>query len=113
MTVRLFIALLAAVALLRFVEIAVSRRHQRTLRSHGAHAVPDQHFASMVAVHAAVLAGAAIEVVWLQRPFIPVLAGGMGVLVVLANAVRWWVIVTMGSHWNVQVVDSTRLGVVS
>ena len=26
---------------------------------------------------------------------------------------RWWVIRTLGEHWNVQVVDSTRLGVVS
>jgi Uncharacterized protein conserved in bacteria len=26
--------------------------------------------------------------------------------------VRWWVIRTLGEHWNVQVVDSTRLGVI-
>ena len=25
---------------------------------------------------------------------------------------RWWVIRTLGEHWNVQVVDSTRLGVI-
>src|SRR5256886_15815543 len=30
-----------------------------------------------------------------------------------ANAVRWWVIRTLGDHWNVQVMDSTRLGVVT
>jgi len=30
-----------------------------------------------------------------------------------ANAVRWWVIRSLGAHWNVQVVDSTRLGVVT
>ena len=30
-----------------------------------------------------------------------------------ANAVRWWVIRTLGEHWNVQVMDSTRLGVVT
>ena len=29
-----------------------------------------------------------------------------------ANAVRWWVIRTLGEHWNVQVMDSTRLGVI-
>ena len=28
-------------------------------------------------------------------------------------AVRWWVIRTLGSHWNVQVMDSAGLGVVS
>jgi methyltransferase len=30
-----------------------------------------------------------------------------------ANAVRWWVIRTLGNHWNVRVVDSTSLGVVT
>jgi methyltransferase len=30
-----------------------------------------------------------------------------------ANAVRWWVIRSLGAHWNVQVVDSARLGVVT
>jgi methyltransferase len=27
--------------------------------------------------------------------------------------VRWWVIRTLGEHWNVQVMDSTRLGVIT
>jgi len=26
------------------------------------------------------------------------------------NAVRWWVIHTLGEHWNVQIVDSTAIG---
>ena len=30
-----------------------------------------------------------------------------------ANTVRWWVIRTLGDHWNVQVMDSTRLGVIT
>jgi methyltransferase len=66
----------------------------------------------MVAVHAAVLIGAGFEVVFLHRPFIPWLAASMFVLFLGANAVRWWVIRTLGEHWNVQVMDSTRLGVI-
>ena len=31
----------------------------------------------------------------------------------LANVVRWWVILTLGTHWNVRVMDSAGLGVVS
>ena len=31
----------------------------------------------------------------------------------LANALRWWVIFTLGSHWNVRVMDSAGLGVVT
>jgi methyltransferase len=37
----------------------------------------------------------------------------MFVVFLAANAVRWWVIRTLGDHWNVQVMDSTRLGVVT
>lgn len=59
------------------------------------------------------LAGAALEVLWLNRPFIPVLAILMWTLFALANALRWWVIRTLGSHWNVQVMDSVSLGVIT
>jgi methyltransferase len=37
----------------------------------------------------------------------------MVVLFVMANIVRWWVIRTLGQHWNVEVMDSTRLGVIT
>jgi methyltransferase len=67
----------------------------------------------MVLLHTAVLAGAAFEVVFLRRPFIPQLAAAMLAVFLAANAVRWWVIRTLGEHWNVQVMDSTRLGVVT
>jgi methyltransferase len=49
----------------------------------------------------------------LHRPFIPVLAIVMGTLFALANALRWWVIRTLGTHWNVQVMDSVSLGVIT
>jgi methyltransferase len=67
----------------------------------------------MVALHAAVLLGAALEVLLLKRPFLPILAGVAFAIFLAANIVRWWVIRTLGDHWNVQVMDSTRLGVVT
>jgi methyltransferase len=35
------------------------------------------------------------------------------VAVALANGLRWWVIRTLDRHWNVQVMDSLALGVVT
>src|SRR5260370_17441669 len=67
----------------------------------------------MVLLHTTVLLGAALEVGFLNRPLIPWLAVPMFVVFLAANAVRWWVIRTLGEHWNVQVMDSTRLGVVT
>jgi len=108
-----FLALLIAVALLRGVELMISRRNQHRLEAQGVSRADEPHFRWMVLLHSAVLAGAALEVLLLNRPFIPALAILMGTLFALANALRWWVIRTLGTHWNVQVMDSVSLGVIT
>jgi len=108
-----YLALLAAVALLRIVELRISKRHQAQMVARGASRVEEPRFRWMVALHTAVLLGAAVEVVFLRRPFFPVLAACMFLIFLAANVVRWWVIRTLGEHWNVQVMDSTRLGVIT
>lgn len=113
LSVIAFLGLLAAVGVLRLFELRVSRKHQLQLVSRGAAKVEEPNFRWMVALHSAVLMGAAVEVVALKRPFIPSLAAAMFIMFLAANAVRWWVILTLGDHWNVQVMDSTRLGVIT
>ncbi len=113
LSVIAFLGLLVAVALLRIVELQISRRHQQEMIARGAAKVDEPRFRWMVVLHTAVLLGAALEVVFLHRPFIPVLAAIMFAIFLAANVVRWWVIRTLGNHWNVQVMDSTRLGVIS
>ena len=113
LSVIAFLGLLLAVAVLRIVELRISRRHQMEMIARGAAKVDEPRFRWMIVLHTAVLLGAALEVVFLHRPFIPVLAAVMFVIFLAANAVRWWVIRTLGNHWNVQVMDSTSLGVIS
>jgi methyltransferase len=113
MSVAAFLGLLIAVGLLRGVELVISRRNQRTLEALGVGRAAEPHFHWMVLLHAFVLAGAALEVLWLNRPLIPWLAILMLTLFALANALRWWVIRTLGTHWNVQVMDSGSLGVIT
>jgi methyltransferase len=60
-----------------------------------------------------VLVAAGTEVVWRQRPFLIALAVPAAVLFALATALRWWAIASLGAHWNVRVMDSTSLGVVT
>ena len=112
-TVGAFLALLVAVAVLRLVELLVSRAHQHRMTARGAIRTPNQHFGSMVFVHVAVLIGAALEVLFLKRPFYLALALPMLALFLAANLVRLWVIRTLGDHWSVQIMDSTPLGVVT
>jgi methyltransferase len=113
LSVIAFLALLLIVALLRLVELRISRRHQNEMIARGAAKIDEPRFRWMVLLHTAVLLGAALEVVLLKRPLIPWLAAPMFAIFLAANAVRWWVIQTLGQHWNVQVMDSTSLGVVT
>jgi methyltransferase len=108
-----FLALLLAVGLLRIFELSVSRRHQQQMIAHGATKVEEPRFRWIVLLHTAVLVGAALEVVLLHRPFIPALAAVMLLLFLGGNAVRLWVVRTLGEHWNVQVMNSTNLGVIT
>jgi methyltransferase len=67
----------------------------------------------MILLHGGILISAGLEVVLLHRPLIPALAIGAGIVFVSANLIRWWVIHTMAGHWNVQVMASTTLGVIT
>lgn len=113
LSVIAYLALLCLVALLRLYELRISRRHQQEMVAHGASKVDEPRFRWMVALHTGVLLGAACEVLFLHRPFFPVLAASCFVIFVAANVVRWWVIRTLGEHWNVQVMNSTGLGVIT
>jgi methyltransferase len=113
LSVILFLALLLAVAAMRIVELGISKRHQKDLQAQGASKAKDPIFPVMAIFHTLLLIGAAVEVVALHRPFIPALGVPMLVLFFFANVVRWWVIRTLGQHWNVEVMDSSKLGVIT
>jgi methyltransferase len=106
-TLIFFLALVGAVGGCRLVELRLSRRHQRELAAGGAAPLREPVFPAMVALHTAILAGAVLETLLLARPFAPELAIPAVTLVVLANALRFWVIATLGVQWNVRVVAST------
>ena len=113
MTTGFFLGLCGAVGAGRLFEMTISRRHQRALAAQGAAPLPEPVFGAMVALHTAVIGGAAIEVVALHRPFVAALGVPALAVLVLSNALRLWVIRTLGVHWNVRVVRSMPLGVVT
>jgi methyltransferase len=113
LSVVLYLILLAAVGLERLVELRLSSRNERRLAARGFARVAEPGFPGMVAFHIAVPVAAACEVVLRRRPFLPGLALAMGTLFLLATGLRWWVIRTLADHWNVRVVASAGLGVVS
>lgn len=113
LSVYLYLCLLAAVAVLRIVELKISRRHQERMLNQGAVRVAEPHFKWIVVAHTGVLIGAALEVIFLHRPFIPLLAAATFVLFLASNLMRFWVVRALGDLWSVQVMDSTGIGVVT
>jgi methyltransferase len=108
-----YLILCGAVGAGRLIEMGLSRRHQRALAGQGAPLLPERGFPAMVALHTGVIAGAALEVVLLHRRFVPAVGIPALAALGLANLLRWWVIATLGVHWNVRVVRSTDLGIVT
>lgn len=108
-----YIFLLVLVGIGRLGELVISRRNQRQLEKQGSRKIPEPHFRFMVMLHACVLIGAGLEVLFLHRQLIPALAIPMAALFVLSNALRWWVIRALAGRWNVEVMDSSRVGIVS
>jgi methyltransferase len=102
--VIVYYALVAAVAVERLAELVVSRRHAaETLRRGGVES-GQGHFPVMVALHTALLAGCLVEPIVLHRVFIPALAWPMLALVVAANAMRGWCMISLGSRWTARVI---------
>jgi methyltransferase len=113
LSVRLYLVLLVVVATGRLLELARSRRNQQRLAASGSTKASEPGYKWMVALHTAVLVGCAAEVVYLDRPWIPLLGSTALALFVAANMMRWWVISTLGTRWNVEVMSASLLGVVT
>jgi methyltransferase len=108
-----YLALVLAVAGLRLFELRVSRRRQRALAARGVPRVAEPHFRAMVALHTSVLVASALEAWLVPRWPIPLLSALALLVLLAASALRIWVIRTLGPHWNVQIMDSGALGVVT
>jgi methyltransferase len=102
--VTAYLAILAALAAERLVELRISRRNAAWALGRGGVEVGRRHFRVMAALHAGFLAGCAAEVVLLDRPFVPALGWPMLALAALAQALRYWAIASLGPRWNVRVI---------
>lgn len=99
-----YLALLALIAVERVVELVISARNASWARKQGGIEFGQGHFRVMTLLHGSWFIGAAVEVVLVERPLIPTLAIIMLTLLVLAQATRYWAILTLGRYWNVRVI---------
>lgn len=99
-----YVLLIAAVACERVAELVVSKRNLAWSRTQGGVEFGAAHYPAMVILHTKLLVGCLAEVIWLDRPFLPSLGWPMLAIVVVAQALRWWCITTLGQQWNTRVV---------
>ena len=99
-----YVLLILAVGVERLAELVVSARHARWSFARGGVETGRGHFPPMVALHTGLLLGALVEVVLLDRPFVPWLGWPMLVLALGSQALRWWCITTLGPRWNTRVI---------
>jgi methyltransferase len=102
--VNAYTVLLLAVAAERVAELVVSQRHLRWARERGALESGQGHYPAMVVLHIGLLVGCLVEVEILDRPYVAWLGIPMLVVVLGAQALRWWCIRSLGPQWNTRVV---------
>jgi methyltransferase len=87
----------------RLGELALSRRHERTLRDAGAVEAGAGHYPLMVVLHASWLAATALEARLrpARRPGVAALAAGT---FVAAQGLRYWAIATLGPRWTTRII---------
>jgi methyltransferase len=100
----LYVAVVAAVACERLVELRISRRHMRRALAAGGIEVGAAHYPWMVALHASFLLACPLEVFFLSRPFLLPLALCMLAALIGSMALRYWTIATLGERWTTRVV---------
>ncbi|MGL5817831.1 MAG: isoprenylcysteine carboxyl methyltransferase family protein [Phycicoccus sp.] len=99
-----FTVLVVVVAVERLAELVVSRRNTAWSLQRGGVEHGRGHYPVMVAIHTGFLVAMLAEA-WVRRPEVsPALAWSMLALVVLAQLLRWWCVVTLGRRWSTRVV---------
>jgi methyltransferase len=108
-----FTVLVLLVGVERLAEMVVSKRNAAWSLARGGRETGAGHYPVMVALHTALLVGMLVEA-WVRRPDVPtLLARSMLVVVLAAQALRWWCIATLGPRWNTRVIVVPGLPLVS
>jgi methyltransferase len=96
--------LVVAVGVERLAELRLSKRHAAWAFARGGVESGRGHFLPMVLLHGGLLVACVAEVWLADRPFLPWLGWPMLALVLLAQALRWWCIATLGERWSTRVI---------
>jgi methyltransferase len=93
----------ALVATQRLLELVLSRRNERRIRARGAVERGRGHYPLMVALHALWIASTLVEGI-VRGPEVPALWPVPLALFLLAQALRYWAVFSLGESWNTRIL---------
>jgi methyltransferase len=93
----------ALVATQRLLELVLSRRNERRVRARGAVERGRGHYPLMVALHALWIASTLVEGI-LRGPDVPAFWPVPLALFLLAQALRYWSVFSLGESWNTRIL---------
>lgn len=99
-----YVVLVALVGAERLVELVVSKRNAARAFDAGGVEYGKSHFPYMVVLHTSFLFAAPLEVLLLDRPFVPALGAVMTGVLLFTMVLRYWVIHTLDGRWNTRVI---------
>ncbi len=101
---RVYLAIVAAYGVERCFELVRSRRNVARAMKRGATESGREHYPEMVAVHVLFLISAAAEVLVFDRPFPGLIGWTALALAAASQALRYWVISTLGDRWTTRII---------
>ncbi|MEU1028301.1 isoprenylcysteine carboxylmethyltransferase family protein [Streptomyces mirabilis] len=101
--VTLFV-LVAAVAVVRLVELTTAHRNMRWAILRGGIEHGQRHHPVMITLHVCLLVGTVAEVALTDRAFVPLVGWSALVVLILVQAGRAWCMRALGPRWNTRVI---------
>ena len=99
-----YLTILGGLTAERIFELRLSVRNARLAFGAGAVEVGRRHYPVMAAFHALLIISAATEASLLDRTFPGALGWAALALVLLAQALRYWCVTTLGPRWNTRII---------
>ena len=103
-SLRTYLILLAALAVERLYELTIARRNARRAFARGAIETGRAHYRVMVVLHVLFIVSCAVEATVRALPPAPIVQWSALTAALLAQALRYWAIATLGERWNTRII---------